>query len=89
MGELVGPSALGAGRIAIMTATLRDGENVVPSDFGEAITVVGKASLSSYYWLDLSYVDVFDNLLGACAFFDPEGLGVWRHRYGPRIGPTP
>jgi hypothetical protein len=87
-GDVVGPSALGAGRVAIMTARLRDEQEVLPSAFEAAIKATGEPRGRPYFWLDLSYVDVFENLLGASALFDPRGLGAWRHSYGPRIEPA-
>jgi hypothetical protein len=87
VGEIDGPSALGAGRVAIVTARLRTTGDAIPPEFGEAIRTVGNQPGAVYYWLDLSYVDVFGNALGACALFDPRGLGAWRHIYGPKIEP--
>jgi type II secretory pathway pseudopilin PulG len=88
LGDVVGPSALGAGRVAIMTARLQDEQETLPGAFEEAIKATGEPQGGPYYWLDLSYADVFENALGACALFDPRGLGAWRHHYGPRIEPT-
>jgi|HubBroStandDraft_5_1064220.scaffolds.fasta_scaffold171681_2 hypothetical protein len=86
-GEIDGPSALGAGRIAIMTARLGLAGQVMPQEFGGAIRSAGDRPGTVYYWLDLSYIDVFGNMLSACALFDPTGLGAWRHTHGPKIEP--
>jgi hypothetical protein len=84
-GDVVGPSVLGAGRIAIMTASLRNDGLAIPAAFGEVIGSCGDTPGIVYYWLNLSYLDVFGNTLGACALFDPRGLGAWHHTYGPQI----
>jgi hypothetical protein len=84
-GEVVGPSVLGAGRLAVMTASLRDDGRAIPDAFGEAIRSHADTPGGTYYWLDLSYLDVFGNTLGACAMFDPRGLGAWHHTHGPQI----
>jgi hypothetical protein len=87
-GEVIGPSALGAGRIAIMTARLRPDQSGLPGVFQEAIVAIGEPEHGPYFWLDLSYTDVFQNTLGACALFDPRGVGGWRHNQSPRIEPA-
>ena len=84
-GDIAGPSVLGAGRTAIMTASLRSDGLAIPTAFGEVIRSYGDSPGVAYYWLDLSYLDVFGNTLGACALFDPRGLGAWHHTYGPQI----
>jgi len=84
-GYVSGPSALGASSTAIMTAKLQFDQEALPSAFEEAIKENGDPQGGPYFWLDLSYIDVFENSLGACALFDPQGLGAWLHVYGPRI----
>jgi hypothetical protein len=88
MAELVGPSALGAGRVAIMTALLQSAGEELPVAFEAAIATLGESGSGAFYWLELSYADVFGNALGASALFDPRGLGAWRYIYGPRIEPV-
>lgn len=85
VGDLVGPSALGTGRIAIMTARLRDTTDLPPSAFGEAIQVAGDHFAGDYFWLDLRYIDVFGNPLDSCALFDPRGVGTWHQAREPEI----
>jgi hypothetical protein len=88
LGAIAGPSVLGAGRMAVMTADLHGGDAAIPDAFAEVIKSCGGPRGATYYWLDLSYVDVFGNALGACALFDPRGLGTWHHTHGPRIEPV-
>jgi hypothetical protein len=88
LGALAGPSVLGAGRVAVMTADLRGVGTAIPDAFAAAIASCGGSPGVAYYWLDLSYVDVFGNALGASALFDPRGLGAWQHTHGPRIEPV-
>ena len=78
-------SVLGAGRIAVMTASFCTDGLTIPAAFGEVIRSCGEAPGVAYYWLDLSYLDVFGNKLGACSVFDPRGLGAWHHSHGPQI----
>lgn len=86
-GELDGPSAVGAGRVAIMSACLRTAGQAVPDGFGKAMEgMMNRPPGMLYYWLDLSYIDVFGNPLGVSALFDPRGLGAWRYIEEPRIG---
>ncbi len=89
VGDVDGPSALGAGRVAIMTARLHDGGQTIPEHFDEALTDLGNHRGMVYFWLNLSYIDVFGNVLGSSALFDPRGLGVWRYIDEPKIGPSP
>jgi hypothetical protein len=88
LGALAGPSVLGAGRMAVMTAELRGGGPALPDAFAAGIRSCGESEGVTYYWLNLSYVDVFGNALQACALFDPRGLGAWHHTHGPRIEPV-
>lgn len=87
IGELIGPSALGAGRVAIMTVVLQQAARELPDAFNAAIEVPGEGGIGPCYWLELSYSDVFGNALGASALFDPKGLGTWRYMDRPRIEP--
>jgi hypothetical protein len=85
-GDIDGPSAVGAGQVAIMTAMLRPSGQAVPDDFDAALrSLPDRRAGTLYYWLDLSYIDVFGNLLGSSALFDPGGLGAWRYIDKPRI----
>lgn len=88
MGEVIGPSALGTGRIAIMTAALQDVRKPIPEAFEEALKDTGGDTGRAFYWLALSYFDVFSNMFDAHALFDPRGLGVWIHGHEPRVEPT-
>jgi hypothetical protein len=81
MGEVVGPSALGAGKVAILTATVHPATDGLPAAFG-ALIRTGVPGACAYFWLDLTYSDVFGNGLEAQALFDPIGLGSWRHVAG-------
>jgi hypothetical protein len=86
-GNVDGPSALGAGHVAIMTTLLCPPGQTVPEDFGVALCGLPDPRPEAlYYWLELSYIDVFGNSLGASALFDPSGLGAWRYIDKPRIG---
>ena len=87
--DVDGPSALGAGRVAIMTARLHDAGLATPERFEEAIIGLRNPRGPVYFWLDLSYTDVFGNALGSSALFDPRGLGAWRYIDKPKIGPSP
>ena len=85
-GSLDGPSAVGAGQIVIMTASLCPAGQAIPGHFDAAVgSLPARPSDALYFWLDLSYIDVFGNLLGASALFDPQGLGAWRFITEPRI----
>ena len=86
--EVDGPSALGAGRVAIMTARLRNAGQAIPRPFDEALGGLGNRE-TVYFWLELSYDDVFGNALGSSALFDPRGLGAWRYIDKPKIAPSP
>jgi hypothetical protein len=79
VGEVAGPSVLGAGRLAIMSATLCPADADAPAGFHAAIIAVDGPLGSTFFWLDLSYQDVFGNQVGARALFDSRGLGTWRH----------
>jgi hypothetical protein len=85
LGAVIGPTVLAARSMAVMTANLRSDGLALPDAFGEAIKACGDFPGGAYYWLDLSYVDVFGNMFGMCALFDPRGLGGWHHAHGPRI----
>jgi hypothetical protein len=85
-GLAVGPTALGAGRLMVMTAVLLD-TGPVPNQFTQALDAVAGAdrSAAGFYWLELAYTDVFANELGVWAFFDPRGVGTWRYVTPPTV----
>jgi hypothetical protein len=83
-GELVGPTALGAGKLAIMTAWLDVAEQELPEPFTTSIRAIG-AQMPDCFWLEMSYCDVFSNRLNTSALFDPRGLGGWRQVEIPEI----
>ena len=91
-GELIGPTALGAGKVAVMTARLGVDVQKLPAQFAEAVAAISGPDSSAgsqvFYWLELSYIDVFSNRLSAWALFDTRGLGAWRHVTGPMIEAT-
>ncbi|WP_146073796.1 hypothetical protein [Amycolatopsis sp. CA-126428] len=80
-GELVGPTALAAGRTAILTAQLSETGSELPAEFAAAAPD-GPACC----WLELDYFDVFGNPVTTRALFDPHGLGAWRHVTYPHGG---
>lgn len=76
-GRLVGPTAVGAGRIAIFSATISEGTDELPQGFLDAIRTAGAPDNCDRYWLETGYCDVFSNALTGKAFFDSRGLGRW------------
>lgn len=84
-GRLVGPTALSAGSVGIMTARLGAVAQQLPSSFADAIQSIGQPREQPYYWLEVCYVDVFSNRLGALNLFDPRGLGSWQQFEGPAV----
>ncbi len=76
-GSLVGPTVIGAGKSAIFTVRLGAPIDDLPTAFLEAVGGVGRGEGHDFYWLELTYDDVFGNSLSGWAFFDPRGLGAW------------
>ncbi|WP_380719407.1 hypothetical protein [Saccharothrix hoggarensis] len=84
-GPLVGPTVLGAGKVAVFTARLGSDTSGLPAAFEEAVKALGGSPRTVFYWLEVSYVDVFSTPLRADAFFDPRDLGAWHHVAIPAI----
>ena len=85
LGEVTGPATLATNCTAIMTAQLQGAGTDLPEAFKNEIHRVGDRTRSTYFWLDLSYFDVFNNARSARAMFDPHGMGAWHHCYEPTV----
>lgn len=85
LGEVTGPATLATGCTAIMTAQLQGARTDLPEAFKNRIRGVGDGARGTYFWLDLSYFDVFNNARSARAMFDPRGVGAWHHCYEPTV----
>ncbi|WP_433285602.1 hypothetical protein [Micromonospora sp. CA-244673] len=81
-GPVDGVPALGAGRTGVMAAVIRADGRPLPEEFRAALD----DGMSTAYWLDLDYADVFANPRRTAALFDPRGIGAWHYVRGHEPG---
>jgi hypothetical protein len=87
-GAIVGPTALRAGNLMVMTAAL--GQQASLPDWTTAALnrfLGADREDSGFYCLELIYTDVFANELRARAVFDSRGSGGWRHVKPSAVNP--
>jgi hypothetical protein len=85
VGKVAGPATLATGSTAIMTAELQGAGRSLPEEFKKEIHRIGDRARGTYFWLDLSYFDVFNNARSARAMFDPRRMGAWHYYYEPTV----
>jgi hypothetical protein len=87
-GPLVGPTVLGVSKVGIFVARLGGDAGRPPPAFDRAVKALSGRPQALFYWLEMSYVDVFSTPLRGEALFDPRDLGAWHCVTIPAVGPN-